>query len=389
MTDRRHADKTADEVKEEVLAVAQRVHAAGLVVATAGNISGRMPGGDTVCMTPSSLPYEGMTVGDLVVVDLDGEIVDGGETGDRTPSTEKALHLECYRRYPEVNGVIHSHAPYASMFALVREPIPAAIEEVVVYLGGDVPICEYRTTGTDELGDIGYFVHETDLGGQHGVGGVFGQFGRAGIHGHDAIVVAVERGVHATQCFDGIRAVGAQDDAIRAHAVFNGSAFLEEFGVGDDVERNVCIACGQFLGDGCTDFVGGAHGYGGFVDDHGSAFDRLADAAGHGQHVFQVGAAVFVGWCAHGDEDHLAVGDGVGGIGGETQAAFGVVGFHHGFQTGFVDRHDALVEAVDLGGINIHAADVVADFRQTGAGDEADVAGSKDGEVHGLVVFGG
>ena len=153
MTDRRHADKTADEVKEEVLAVAQRVHAAGLVVGTAGNISGRMPGGDTVCMTPSSLPYEGMTVGDLVVVDLDGEVVDGGETGDRTPSTEKALHLECYRRYPEVNGVIHSHAPYASMFALVREPIPAAIEEVVVYLGGDVPICEYRTTGTDELGE--------------------------------------------------------------------------------------------------------------------------------------------------------------------------------------------------------------------------------------------
>jgi L-fuculose-phosphate aldolase len=139
---------TADEVKAEVLAVAQRVHEAGLVVGTAGNISGKMPDG-TVCMTPSSLPYEGMTVEDLVIVDVDGNKVGGGGS----PSTEKALHLGCYQRYPEVGGVIHSHAPHASMFALVHESIPAVIEEVVVYIGGDIPICDYKTTGTDELGE--------------------------------------------------------------------------------------------------------------------------------------------------------------------------------------------------------------------------------------------
>ncbi len=145
-----HADKTAKEVKAEVLAVARAVHAAGLVVGTAGNVSGRMPGGGTACLTPSSTPYETMTVDDLVVVDINtGDKVEGGGK----PSTEKALHLACYRRYPEVNGVIHSHAPYASMFALVREPIPAAIEEVVVYIGGDIPVCDYRQTGSDELGE--------------------------------------------------------------------------------------------------------------------------------------------------------------------------------------------------------------------------------------------
>jgi L-fuculose-phosphate aldolase len=140
--------ETADEVKAEVLTTAKRVHESGLVVGTAGNISAKMPDG-TVCMTPSSLPYESMTLDDLVVVDLDGNKVDGGGN----PSTEKALHLSCYRRYPEVGGVIHSHAPHASMFALVHEPIPAVIEEVVVYIGGEIPICEYKTTGTDELGD--------------------------------------------------------------------------------------------------------------------------------------------------------------------------------------------------------------------------------------------
>ncbi|WP_334144947.1 class II aldolase/adducin family protein [Rhabdothermincola sp.] len=141
-------DRTADAVRAEVLAVAKAFHEKGLVVGTAGNVSGRMPGGATVCMTPSSMPYDTMTLDDLVIVDLDGNKLEG--TG--SPTSEKSLHLECYKRYPEVGGVIHSHAPYASMFALVREPIPAAIEEVVTYIGGDVPICDYRMTGTDELG---------------------------------------------------------------------------------------------------------------------------------------------------------------------------------------------------------------------------------------------
>lgn len=139
---------TDEQVRHAVLDCAQRFYALNLVAGTAGNVSGRLPDG-TVVMTPSSLPYEGMTLDDLVTVDLDGEVV----AGTTSPSTEKALHLECYRTYPEVGGVIHSHPLYASMFAVAREPIPAAIEEVTVYLGGDVPVCEFRQTGTAELGE--------------------------------------------------------------------------------------------------------------------------------------------------------------------------------------------------------------------------------------------
>jgi len=139
---------TAAELRCEVLRVANAVHAAGLVVGSAGNISGRMPDDTTVCMTPSSVPYADMTEDQLVVVDPDGNVVDG----EGSPTSEKSLHLEVYRRYPEVGGVIHSHATYASMFAVARQPIPAAIEEVVVYIGGDVPICDFCPTGTDELG---------------------------------------------------------------------------------------------------------------------------------------------------------------------------------------------------------------------------------------------
>lgn len=134
--------------RHEVLAAAKRMLDQGLVEGTSGNISGRLPEG-LVCLTPSSVPYDMMTLEDLVVVDLDGALVEG----HRSPTTEKDLHLSTLRRYPELGAVIHTHAVYATMFALAHEPIPAVIEEVVVYVGGDVPCCDYKGTGTAELGD--------------------------------------------------------------------------------------------------------------------------------------------------------------------------------------------------------------------------------------------
>ncbi len=136
------------EARRTVLDAAHELNRKGLVEASSGNVSARVDD-RRVCMTPSSVLYDEMVLDDLVVVDLDGEVLEG----DRGPTSEKALHLACYRAYPEVGGVIHSHAVHATMFAVARQPIPAAIEEVAVYVGGDIPVCEYTMTGTDELGD--------------------------------------------------------------------------------------------------------------------------------------------------------------------------------------------------------------------------------------------
>lgn len=133
---------------EAVLAAARKMLADGLVEGTSGNVSGRLPG-DLVCLTPASLAYDTMHVDDLVVVDLAGTVV----RGHRPPTTEKDLHLAVLRAYPELGAVVHTHAVHATMFALAHEPIPAVIEEVVVYVGGDVPCCEYKGTGSVELGD--------------------------------------------------------------------------------------------------------------------------------------------------------------------------------------------------------------------------------------------
>jgi L-fuculose-phosphate aldolase len=136
------------EVKEAVLHAAKAMHRQGLVSGTAGNVSGRLDD-ERVVMTPSSIAYEPMTLDDLVVVDLDGNVLEG----HRSATTEKVLHLGSFREYPEVGGVLHCHPIHASMFALLHEPIPAHVEEFVVFVGGEVPVGDYKVTGTDELAD--------------------------------------------------------------------------------------------------------------------------------------------------------------------------------------------------------------------------------------------
>jgi len=140
--------RTNEEVKEELLAVAKEMLSCGLVHGTAGNLAARLPDGNVV-LTPSSLDYRTMKLGDLVVCDLDGNVVEG----ERGPTSEKSLHLSALANHPDVDATMHCHAKYCTMFALTRKPIPAVIEEVLVYLGGDVPVANYKTTGSVELAE--------------------------------------------------------------------------------------------------------------------------------------------------------------------------------------------------------------------------------------------
>jgi L-fuculose-phosphate aldolase len=135
-------------VREAVLATAKEMLRKGLVEGTAGNISARMEDG-SVCITPSSVDYGAMTLEDLCVIDLAGEVLEG----ERSPSSEKLLHLACYRAFDDVQSVIHSHPVYATMFAVAHQPIPACIDEFSIYVGGEVPVTEYAMSGTEGVGD--------------------------------------------------------------------------------------------------------------------------------------------------------------------------------------------------------------------------------------------
>lgn len=136
------------QVREALLNVAKQMIACGLVEGTAGNVSARLPDGNVV-LTPSSTDYNTMTLADLVVTDINGKVLEG----TRTPTTEKSLHLACLRKYPDIGAVMHCHAMFATMFAIVRQPIPCVIEEFDVYVGGDIPVAEYKLTGSDELAE--------------------------------------------------------------------------------------------------------------------------------------------------------------------------------------------------------------------------------------------
>jgi L-fuculose-phosphate aldolase len=141
-------ESTDAEVRDELLWAAQEMLRSGLVEGTAGNLAARLPGGNVV-LTPSNLDYLTMTLDDLVVCDPDGKVVEG----ERSPTSEKQLHLGVLGAYPEIGATIHCHAKHVQMFAVTHQPIPAVVEEFDVYVGGDVECSEYRETGSQELAD--------------------------------------------------------------------------------------------------------------------------------------------------------------------------------------------------------------------------------------------
>jgi L-ribulose-5-phosphate 4-epimerase len=119
----------------------------GLVVMTSGNISGRDPESGLVVIKPSGYSYEEMTPADMVVVDLDGKVIEG----HLKPSTDTATHLYVYRHRPDVFGIGHTHSTYASSFAVLGRPIPAVLTASAM-LGGEVPCGGYAAIGGEQIG---------------------------------------------------------------------------------------------------------------------------------------------------------------------------------------------------------------------------------------------
>jgi len=133
--------------KSEIVGICQSMVSAGLVIGTAGNVSQRISDTSNVAITPSSKDYSCLDPKDIMVVTLDGEVLEG----DRNPSSETPMHLAVYKARPDVNAVIHTHSVYASALAVIGVPLPPVIDEFVIRLGGQVEVAKYAMPGTDEL----------------------------------------------------------------------------------------------------------------------------------------------------------------------------------------------------------------------------------------------
>ncbi|KKZ19947.1 ribulose 5-phosphate epimerase [Serratia marcescens] len=149
-----------NELKRQVLAANLSLPAYGLVTFTWGNVSAIDRQSGLVVIKPSGIAYEAMTLEDLVVVDLEGQV----REGHRKPSSDTATHLALYRAFADIGGVVHTHSRNATIWAQAGQPIPALGTTHADYFYGDIPctrpMSEAEIAG-DYEGETGKVIIET------------------------------------------------------------------------------------------------------------------------------------------------------------------------------------------------------------------------------------
>lgn len=135
-------------MRHEVCAMNLELPRNGLVTWTSGNVSGRDPETGYVVIKPSGVRYPDLAPENMVVVDLDGKVVEG----PLKPSVDTATHLYVYRERPDVGGVVHTHSPYATSFAMLGQSIPVYLTAMADEFGTAIPIGAYCEIGGDAIG---------------------------------------------------------------------------------------------------------------------------------------------------------------------------------------------------------------------------------------------
>lgn len=153
-----------ENLKERVCAANLKLQTSGLVILTWGNVSGIHREGDAplVVIKPSGVAYDDMTADDMVVVDMDGNVVDG----KYSPSSDTPTHLWLYKKFAHIGGVTHTHSTYATAFAQAGKPIPAFGTTHADYFYGKIP-CARPLSATEIQGEYeletGKVITETDF----------------------------------------------------------------------------------------------------------------------------------------------------------------------------------------------------------------------------------
>ena len=121
-----------------------------LIKWTGGNVSGRDPEMGYVVIKPSGVKYEDLRPEQLIVLDVNGKVLEG----DLKPSSDTASHLYIYRQRPDVNGVVHTHSPYATAFAAIGKPIPVYLTAIADEFGGPIPCGGFALIGSEAIGQV-------------------------------------------------------------------------------------------------------------------------------------------------------------------------------------------------------------------------------------------
>ncbi len=136
-----------EDQKQAVLDAARTLDRYGLIALSGGNVSWRMDSGE-VLVTPSGMIYDDMVADDVLVVDIDGNVLEG----DRKPSVDTEALLYIFKKMPKVNAVIHTHQPYATGLGLVMDEIPCNLSTLANATEGPVAVAEYGDPGSLSMG---------------------------------------------------------------------------------------------------------------------------------------------------------------------------------------------------------------------------------------------
>lgn len=135
-----------EELKEKVLKANLDLIKYNLVIFTWGNVSEIDRNSGLIVIKPSGIPYDQLKVSDMVVVDLDGNVVEG----DKNPSSDLPSHIELYKRFDGIKGICHTHSTFATAFAQAGKEIKVYGTTHADYFFGNVPVT--RLLNKDEMG---------------------------------------------------------------------------------------------------------------------------------------------------------------------------------------------------------------------------------------------
>jgi L-ribulose-5-phosphate 4-epimerase len=139
-----------EKLKEHLVELHLELPKNNLVAWTGGNVSARDPETGLIVIKASGIRYEEMRSQHMVVVDIDGKVVDG----DYKPSSDVYSHLYIYKHRPDVYGVVHTHSTYATAFAAVNKPIPVILTAIADEFGGQIPCGGFALIGDDAIGKV-------------------------------------------------------------------------------------------------------------------------------------------------------------------------------------------------------------------------------------------
>jgi L-ribulose-5-phosphate 4-epimerase len=142
--------KLLEEIREQVWRLHLELPKNNLVTWTGGNVSACDPETGYVVIKPSGVRYEELRPEHMVIVDRDGNRVEG----DLKPSSDTASHLYIYRHRPDVNGIVHTHSAYATAFAAVGQPIPVYLTAMADEFGGPIPCGGFALIGGEDIGRV-------------------------------------------------------------------------------------------------------------------------------------------------------------------------------------------------------------------------------------------